>query len=160
MKKSQQLESELNSLSKKAKSLITPPQLDITAVLSHRDNSNISTGSFAKIIAGLSTNPFFKPAISFAAIVLCVLSILYWPGSQQNINQDSLTTGLSETGASETRSFTDTVLNEIDKDIEFAETINKLEDYALSGFITSSYNQNYNLEEFIEFVTPVTEEAI
>jgi hypothetical protein len=38
--------------------------------------------------------------------------------------------------------------------------MNNLEDYALSGFIISSDTQNYNLDEFIEFVTPTNNEAI
>ncbi|MCD4744561.1 MAG: hypothetical protein K8R67_19025 [Desulfobacteraceae bacterium] len=144
------LESELNSLSKRAKNLITPPQLDIASVLSQKKNSNLYLYSFRKLFAKIFSCLFSKPAISFAAIVLCVLSILYLTDSQQKISRNSLTT----------ESSTEALLTEIERDLEFAETINKLEDYALSGFITLSDNHNYNLDEFIEYVAPTTKETI
>ncbi len=149
--KSNNLESELSSLAKKAESLITPPKLDITDVLSQINGSPISTRSFTKIIAELFFGLFSKPAISFAIIILCVLSFLYLPGSQQNLVQESLVPGSLSSEA---------LLAEIDKDLTFAEAMNNLEDYALSGFITSSDNQNNNLDEFIEYVTPTNNETI
>ncbi|MCK5099110.1 MAG: hypothetical protein KAR45_13465 [Desulfobacteraceae bacterium] len=144
------LESELNTLSKKAESLIKPPKLNIASILLQKKSSNFSTSSFTRAIAGLFSNLYSKPAILFAIIALCVLSILYLPGPHQNNNQSHLTTG----------PLTEAFLIEIDRDLKFAETIDQLEDYALSGFITSSDNQNYNLDEFIEFITPTTEETI
>ncbi|MCP3898427.1 MAG: hypothetical protein GY707_01685 [Desulfobacteraceae bacterium] len=149
--KSNKLESELNRLSKKAESLITPPKLDITNVLSQINGSNISARSFAKIIADLFFGLFSKPALSFAIILLCALSFFYLPGSQRNLVQKSLAPDSLSSEA---------LLAEIDKDLTFAEAMNNLEDYALSGFITSSDNQNNNLDEFIEFVTPTDNETI
>ena len=145
------LESELNSLSKRAKSLITPPQLDISTILSQMDSNNISKISFAQITTRLVTSLFSRPALSFAIIILSVLSIFYFSDSQQNIIQNSLITDPLSTQA---------ILTEIDEDLKFAETMNNLEDYALSGFITSSDDQNYNLDEFIEFVTPTSNGTI
>lgn len=145
------LEPELNTLSKKAESLIKPPKLNIASILLQKTSSNFSTSYFTRAIAGLFSNLYPKPAIFlFAIIALCVLSILYLPDSHQNINQNHLTTG----------PLTEAFLIEIDRDLKFAETIDQLENYALSGFITSSDNQNYNLDEFIEFITPTTEETI
>ena len=149
--KNKDLEAELNGLSKRAKSLITPPQLDIAAVLSQMDTSKVSAISFTQIITRFLASPFSKPALSFVIIVLSVFSIFYFPDSQQNIIQNSLTTDTLSTKA---------LLAEIDEDLKFAETMDNLEDYALSGFITSSDDQNYNLDEFIEFVTPTSNGAI
>ncbi len=150
-KKCNNLESELNSLAKKAESLIVPPKLDIKDVLSQMNSSNISTRSFNQVINKLFISLFSKPALSFAIILLCALSFLYLPGSQQNPGKKSLAPDfLSE----------EALLTEIDKDLKFAEAMNNLEDYALSGFITSSNNQNNNLDEFIEYVTPTNNETI
>ena len=149
-KKNLELESELNNLSKRAESLIKPPELNIASILSQTKNSNFSINSFTRTTAGLFSRLFPKPAILFAIIVLCALSIFYLPVSQQNINTDYLAT----------EPITEALLTEIDQDLKFAETIDQLEDYALSGFITLSDNQNYNLDEFIEFVTPTTQESI
>ncbi|MCK5542311.1 MAG: hypothetical protein KAI40_06430 [Desulfobacterales bacterium] len=142
-KQNLELELRLNGLSKKAENLIKPPQLNIMSVFSEKKKCNTYKKPFIRLL--------LRPALSFAVIVLCALSIFYLLGSRQSIMQDSLTTGPLST---------ETLLTEIDSDLKFAETMDNLEDYALSGFITSSDDQNYNLDEFIEFVTLTSNETI
>jgi len=133
----------LSSLSKKAEDLIKPPQLNIVTLFSKKKKSY----TFEKPFAGL----FLRPALSFVIIIICATSFYYLPGSKQNIIQDSK---IASTLSSEA------LFTEIEQDLAFAETMDNLENYALSGFITSSDNEDYNIDEFIEFVTPTNNETI
>jgi len=130
-------ESELKSLAQRAENLIKAPPLDMADILSQESFIPQRQRYLTKKI-------FTKSIISFATIVLCVLSILYFSDFQFSSKKDTFRVS----------TLTSAMIDEIDKDLKFAESVDELEDYALSGFIVSPDSQNYDIDEFIEFVAP------
>ncbi len=136
--KTSEFASKLNNLSKRAETLIKPPQLNAISVFPKKRNSASKKQLLARV--------FFRPALGITIVALCALSIFYIPASKQNSVEDSF-----ETKA---------LLAEIEMDLQFASTVDTLEEYTLSGFVIPQENQDTSLDEFIEFITISNEETI